>query len=351
MNCLIFCGHSADTRELNDSLYLISNKYVSCFAGEVRGKEPVKPPPVKPKGNADNNSDNEPNEPNNGDTCSVDGDPTDSLREAIEKIDTRTASQESSTGGRGHLAQFDLEPPTQPSALKDGILLKTWAICIKNWKAASDDEKKHGFVLWFVDMLWSGERAKYPLAVISKILDYLEDDILITYNIGCTTETTVRHSVLGEKFAKQNAMFCVPAFYAYTHNHVCQMLYHPNNIEGMGIKDVESLDNGTKTSSSTPGFPSLKNYTQALDIVVQEAVVSESLWLQNITEADLAQWEQEEATFFANVEEEPQRDLHVIAYIEALQKLWSLEARQRDFLKALLGRDPEAPNLENYQQQ
>ncbi|EKM48880.1 uncharacterized protein PHACADRAFT_59495, partial [Phanerochaete carnosa HHB-10118-sp] len=103
---------------------------------------------------------------------------------------------------------------------------------------------RHGFMLWIIDMMHSGELAKYLLAIISKILENLGDDIMIAYDIGCTTETTVSRSSLGLKFCHKRAKFCISAFHAYTHNHVCQMHYHPNNIDGMGIKDVESLERG-----------------------------------------------------------------------------------------------------------
>ncbi|KIP01438.1 hypothetical protein PHLGIDRAFT_38684, partial [Phlebiopsis gigantea 11061_1 CR5-6] len=101
---------------------------------------------------------------------------------------------------------------------------------------------RHGLILWLVDMVRSGELAKYPLAVISKALETLDDNPMIGYDIGCAMETTVKRSSLGREFSRRKAKFCVPAFHAYSHNHVCQMHFHPNNIKGMGIEDVETLE-------------------------------------------------------------------------------------------------------------
>ncbi|KIJ04496.1 hypothetical protein PAXINDRAFT_22215 [Paxillus involutus ATCC 200175] len=94
--------------------------------------------------------------------------------------------------------------------------------CSKNWKAAASDEKKrmwaifdetgifvaacrHGLILWYTDMVKSGELAKYPLAIIAKVLDVIGEHTLGAYVIGCGFQSTVHSSSLGSDFAKKES--------------------------------------------------------------------------------------------------------------------------------------------------
>ncbi|KAI0683114.1 hypothetical protein BC835DRAFT_1297061, partial [Cytidiella melzeri] len=56
---------------------------------------------------------------------------------------------------------------------------------------------RHGLVLWLMDMVKSGELAKYPLATVAKVLESIRKDTLGGYNIGCTFLSTVQRSSLG----------------------------------------------------------------------------------------------------------------------------------------------------------
>lgn len=160
-------------------------------------------------------------------------------------------------------------------------------------------------------------RAKYPLAIISKILKYLKEKLLIVYNIECTMEIMVICSSLGLKFKDRNARFCVPVFYTYSHNHLYQIQFHSNNIEEISIKDVETLKyvfSGMNILAPIVRYMSpfrchlyieaylcqldedkylnigtfiLSNYTQASEILEQETAVLKSLEYQGITAASI----------------------------------------------------------------
>ena len=78
--------------------------------------------------------------------------------------------------------------------------------------------------------------------MVAKILETHDKDTMDGYDIGCSFETTVKNSSLGADFAAKNARFCVPAFHGYTHNHVCQLKFHPNILKGLGIEDLETLE-------------------------------------------------------------------------------------------------------------
>jgi hypothetical protein len=86
------------------------------------------------------------------------------------------------------------------------------------------------------------DRAKYPLTIVAKILQTHGGDTIGGYNIGCSFETTVKKSSLGPNFITKNSRFCIPAFHGYIHNHVCQLKFHSNIIEGLDIEDFEMLE-------------------------------------------------------------------------------------------------------------
>lgn len=107
--------------------------------------------------------------------------------------------------------------------------------CASNWKAAASMERKrmwgifnetgifasacpHGFVLWLVDMIQSGEqyvhsfiyshsiianqfsRTKYPLSMVAKAMETLGSHLLIGYDIGCVFGGMILSTSLGTKF-------------------------------------------------------------------------------------------------------------------------------------------------------
>lgn len=85
-------------------------------------------------------------------------------------------------------------------------------------------------------------RAKYPLAMVSKALDVFGKHLLIGYDIGCVFGRTILSSSLGPKFQDSGSRTCVNAFHGYSHNYECQCKNHPNNIAGVGLEDLETLE-------------------------------------------------------------------------------------------------------------
>ncbi|PSR94368.1 hypothetical protein PHLCEN_2v4453 [Hermanssonia centrifuga] len=147
----------ADTRVFESSNYYLPPDFVDRFANEVRGK---KGPSVKTKrrkrvesdeGGDSDSSDDE------GDRQSIEGDPTD--------------------GARGEPQEANIEeagPSVNSDNTQKALARQALAACVKNWKAASAEESKrmwsifaecgifasacrHGFILWLIDMVRSGE--------------------------------------------------------------------------------------------------------------------------------------------------------------------------------------------------
>lgn len=156
---------AADTRVLDDSTYFLSNEYVNRFANEVRGRR-TKNRTVRKRTSDDSSDDEDP--PSDAET--EDGDPTDGLvgtpQQAEPNVPTLPIEPASSSAPPVAAAS----PPTAQEALR----IKQLEHCVKNWKAASAEEKKkmwaifdesgifasvcrHGLVLWIADMVRSGE--------------------------------------------------------------------------------------------------------------------------------------------------------------------------------------------------
>ncbi|KAG1852587.1 hypothetical protein C8R48DRAFT_749778 [Suillus tomentosus] len=240
--------------------------------------------------------------------------------------------------------------------------------CSKNWKAAAGDEKKrmwaifeetgifvavcrHGFIL-------CGELAKYPLAIISKVLEVLGECTLGAYDIGCGFTSTIENSSLGENFWKMESCMCVDAFHGYAHNYVCQTKNHPLGITGAGLEDFETikrifsasnqLATVTRYSSSycrhallelffkqwdeekylNLGTMILNNYKQALGIINSDGLVlQEAMNSLKIHPGELETWRAEEVEYFRTLGSEPEWDVHAMAYVELLQQLQEYDAQ------------------------
>ena len=68
------------------------------------------------------------------------------------------------------------------------------------------------------------------------------------------------------------------------------------------------------------------NYVQALDIIkVDSIALSEAMHSLGIDEATLTKWHKEEVEYFETLGQEPEWDVHAMAYVELLQELQSLK--------------------------
>ena len=258
--------------------------------------------------------------------------------------------------------------------------------CANNWKAAQSDSKKHmwgvfaetglfsnacqhGFILWVTDMIRSGEqyvpwntplicltillhRSKYLLAITARVLQTLGPRLLQGYDIGCVFKKTIATSSLGTKFNQSQSRCCVNAFHGYSHNFACQTKNHPNVIEGMGLKDLETMERVFSSlnqvaavtryllayhwcvfidmflqqwdSDKYQNLASMlfNNYKQALSIIdVEGSAVEETAHALGINISDLEAWHHQQVEFFSTIGEEPSWDVHAITYVELLQDL------------------------------
>ncbi|KAF9487279.1 hypothetical protein BDN71DRAFT_1485354 [Pleurotus eryngii] len=209
--------------------------------------------------------------------------------------------------------------------------------CADNWKAAATDDKKrmwdifeetgifacacrHGMIVWLADMVHSGELAKYPLAILSKVLDTLGLRILMGYDIGCSFQSTVASSSLATRACDLGLRLCVNAFHGYSHSYSCQQKHHPNIIPGTGIEDLETLERVFSVSNQLANvtrYSSAFRWRLFIDTFFHQWDEDKYLNLGN-----------EEIEYVSQLGSESEGDLLHIAYMEMLQKLCDIDAQR-----------------------
>ncbi|SGY80212.1 BQ5605_C008g05328 [Microbotryum silenes-dioicae] len=147
--------------------------------------------------------------------------------------------------------------------------------CASNWTAARSDQSggalpdldetgivaavcRHGVVLAACDMIQSGERSKYPLALIKRVREAFSprDRLLIGYDIGCVFTKTFETAESiekrqrdpdasrpsGEAAANPAVAFCCGVWHGYTHSRPCQLQFHPRFMDAAGLEDFEGCE-------------------------------------------------------------------------------------------------------------
>ncbi|KAG1782891.1 hypothetical protein EV702DRAFT_1176201 [Suillus placidus] len=131
--------------------------------------------------------------------------------------------------------------------------------CVTRWRNAGPETRKkmfsvfhesgifiaacrHRFVLLACNMIRSGELAKYPLALIDKLLTVYGKNGACAYDIGCAFSKTLRNSSLGPRASELNFWMMVGAFHGHAHNCKCQLAWHPMYIPGTGHSEGEGCE-------------------------------------------------------------------------------------------------------------
>ncbi|KAG6370043.1 hypothetical protein JVT61DRAFT_12564 [Boletus reticuloceps] len=218
--------------------------------------------------------------------------------------------------------------------------------CVERWRNAGSEERKrmfkvfdesgifiaccrHRFVLTVCDMVQSGELAKYPLAIIDRLLTVYGPDGGLAYDIGCAFATTLANSVLGPRARALNLHLMVGAFHGHAHNRQCQLKWHPiprtrsHEVHGTPTLsiDIKLLSNILHSGTWTSTF--LRNhYREALKAVqTLEAELSVIKNELNLTDDDFRQFYEAEKRYFAELKEPPHEEYLKIRYVEMLNEL------------------------------
>lgn len=185
----------------------------------------------------------------------------------------------------------------------------------------------------------------------AKGLEVLGHDVLLGYDIGCSFEGTILRSSLQDQFQSLSWRCCVDAFHGYTHSYDCQLKYHPNVIEGMGLEDLDTMERIFSSSNqlaSVVRYASafkcrvyidmffqqwdlekyqnlalmlFNNYRQALAIINDDGpALHQTMEALGVTHADFDRWELEEREYVAKLGEENPWDTCAVMYVELLQE-------------------------------
>lgn len=183
-------------------------------------------------------------------------------------------------------------------------------------------------------------------------MDMIGGKNMMGYDIGCTFQRTLQNSSLGPAFTASGSRFCVNAFHGYSHAYTCQVRFHPNTIPGMGTEDLETMERVFSDSNelapvtryASPyrrhvlinlffhqrdaekyrnlSLMLYNNYVQALEIIEEKTpIIEETLKTLGITLEDLSKYTSEEREYFSTLQDKDPKDVHLVAYIEALQEL------------------------------
>jgi len=187
-------------------------------------------------------------------------------------------------------------------------------------------------------------------------MDALGPRLLIGYDIGCVFGGTILSTSLGAKFRESGSRTCVNVFHGYSHNYKCQCKNHPNNITGMGLEDLETLERVFSSSNALAAVTRLasafrrrlyiemhfkqwdedkyanlatmlrNNYHQALNIIKTDGrAIEGGKCSLGVTDEDLESWKIEQEEYFQALGDEPESKVRAIAYMELLQKMRQLE--------------------------
>ncbi|KAG1780720.1 hypothetical protein EV702DRAFT_1023402 [Suillus placidus] len=127
---------------------------------------------------------------------------------------------------------------------------------------------RHGVVLLIADMVQSGELTKYPLAVVSKLMNVFGKNLGGGYDIGCQFKTTLDKSSLGPLARSLQHTCLVGAFHGHAHRRLCQLFSLTTYIKGLGLEDLETCERTFSKSNSLASalrYASIFHRQQAID--------------------------------------------------------------------------------------
>ncbi|KAL0564922.1 hypothetical protein V5O48_017110, partial [Marasmius crinis-equi] len=211
---------------------------------------------------------------------------------------------------------------------------------------------RHSFVLLIVDMIESGEMAKYPLAVVHRLLTVLGECLGGGYDIGCKFASTIRRSPLKKLAERLRYKSLVGIFHGHGHNRLCQTENLGTYVPGTGKEDLENLERFFSHSNDlastvrhassfhrqqtitaylhhTDDFDTFQRlskfltdrFKQAAEILLTQDAVHRSLESLGVSSLkDVEGWLAEEKEYLSSLRKEPQEETLKMDYYRALKK-------------------------------
>ncbi|KAJ3805191.1 hypothetical protein EV368DRAFT_88232 [Lentinula lateritia] len=269
-------------------------------------------------------------------------------------------------------ADVDEENPCaeQWKNLNEAVTSKMWGIY--NETAVFLALCRHSFVLLITNMVQSGELAKYPLAILKKLLDVIGGGIGMGYSIGCSFGTTINKSPLGSKAQSLRFASLVGAFHGHAHWCLCQTSHLATYTKGLGLEHLEQCESffseSNELTSSTQymsvfhrrqaisqycyhhdnfeAYSQLSkflvdNYKQALEIRATNHALAKTMNDLGIASTDVFHnWLKEEREYLGGLEEEPKSETLQMDYYQKLVKLDESEVRLNAATREWISYDP-----------
>ena len=194
--------------------------------------------------------------------------------------------------------------------------------------------------------------AKLPLATVAKAIQTFGHGTLVVYNIRCSLVKTIQNSCLVVVFKETGAQVCVPSFHSYSYKYSCLVKFHLINIMGTGLEDFKTMEQLFSWSNQLAPlicYSSAYHCCLFIDLFMQQwgdekytnlvkilfdnfcqawkiideigTAITQALEVQNLTPKDLVHFTEEECMYLAMLSKEDVKDLHHVAYVEALQEI------------------------------
>ncbi|KAE9397606.1 hypothetical protein BT96DRAFT_995705 [Gymnopus androsaceus JB14] len=209
---------------------------------------------------------------------------------------------------------------------------------------------RHGHVLQMCDMIRSGEKAKYALAVLHAFMSAEKRQreangegspkggLCVAYDIVCTHSKTIARSPLATLAKWCRYIAALMMMHGYSHERACQLAFMLLYIAGAGLEDLETCERYFSKSNALATvtrhasiFHRLKfiynNYKQALKILAtQDALVTQMKKANLTTPAVFLDWLKEEAEYLQNLSTKPPKETLEMEYYRKLSDLYQATA-------------------------
>ncbi|KAK0478992.1 hypothetical protein IW261DRAFT_1551567 [Armillaria novae-zelandiae] len=289
----------------------------------------------------------------------------------IERPDSRN-------GGSGYILPRSEVDRWSKDAIGDVEVVneETASPCKEHWKNMSDDctskmwgvfEEtgfflslcRHRSVLIGADMVRSREQAKYPLAIVERLLKVFGEQLGIGYDIGCKFGRTINCSPLQELASTKKLCILVGLFHGHAHNRLCQLCNLGTYLTGLGLEDLETLEHFfSKSNALAAGvryasrfhrrqqitcylkhidhcesFEHLSsflcnNYWQALEIIESYPALKKSMHELGVAdETEFGSWLREEEVYLLCLQKEPPEETLEMEYFAWLVQYYDIESK------------------------
>ncbi|KAG1781347.1 hypothetical protein EV702DRAFT_1193530 [Suillus placidus] len=216
--------------------------------------------------------------------------------------------------------------------MDDSKMQKVWGIydetsifvaCLPPW-----------FCLLITDMVQSGELAKYPLAVVAKLLDAFGDSLGSGYDIGCQFKTTLNNSSIGA-LARSSHHTCLGL--GIEDLETCECTFSKSNSLASPLRYTsifhrkQAIDSYFKHNDNLEVYSNLSNflysnYKQALDILTNgnDVLLNVMRDLGVMDDSVFESWLEEEKVYLKGLTREPEEETLQMEYCVALSAAMNL---------------------------